>query len=161
MAPEQARNEEVDARCDLFSLGCVLYHLCAGEKPFAGTDAMSTLLSLATEHSTSPRQRNPEVPPALNNLILRLLAKDRADRPSSARAVIKTLEAIERELAASADLRSGAELPCSRTRQEFGLRPAAELNSWRVQLQTRVLRVTLTRSPGEFGYGKAPRHSVA
>jgi hypothetical protein len=104
MAPEQARNEEVDARCDLFSLGCVLYHLCTGAMPFSGTDAMSRLVALATEHPSPPRQRNPEVPPALDNLILRLLAKDRADRPSSARAVIKTLAAIERERAASASV---------------------------------------------------------
>jgi serine/threonine protein kinase/WD40 repeat protein len=95
MAPEQATGQVVGARCDLFSLGCVLYRLCTGAAAFKGKDAIAVLLAVASEHPKPPRQLNPEVPPALNNLILRLLAKDPADRPSSAAAVVKALTAIE------------------------------------------------------------------
>jgi serine/threonine protein kinase/WD40 repeat protein len=102
MAPEQARGEAVDHRCDLFSLGGVLYRLCTGQLPFTGTNAMSMLLALATEHPLPPRQLNPDVPPALNTLILRLLAKNLPDRPASAQAVVEALRAIERDGAASA-----------------------------------------------------------
>ena len=49
MAPEQAQGEPVDLRCDLFSLGCVLYRLCTGELPFKGTSTMSILLALAQD----------------------------------------------------------------------------------------------------------------
>ena len=76
MAPEQARGEPVDARCDLFSLGCVLYRLCTGELPFQGTDMISTLMAVATDEPRPPHELEPDLPPALSELIMHLLAKE-------------------------------------------------------------------------------------
>jgi hypothetical protein len=101
MAPEQARGEAVDARADLFSLGCVLYRAATGEPPFRGADAMSLLLAVTTQRPRPPRERNPAVPPALNALILRLLARDPAGRPASARQVVEALADVESGLAAA------------------------------------------------------------
>jgi serine/threonine protein kinase len=104
MAPEQARGEAVDGRADLFGLGCVLYQACTGELPFQGRDALSTLAALAADQPRPPRNLNPQVPPALSELVMQLLARDAADRPASAREVADRLQAIERQPAASAAL---------------------------------------------------------
>ena len=95
MAPEQAAGQPVDARTDLFSLGCVLYRLCTGRPPFPGSDVMAILTALALQEPIPIRQANPAVPPALADVIDRLLAKDPAARPASAREVVALLDDIE------------------------------------------------------------------
>jgi WD40 repeat protein/serine/threonine protein kinase len=97
MAPEQARGEAVDQRADLFSLGCVLYRMCAGEVPFKGRDTLSTLTALATDRPKPLREVSPEVPAALSDLVMSLLARIPAERPASAASVLQALEAIERD----------------------------------------------------------------
>jgi WD40 repeat protein len=95
MAPEQAAGQPVDARADLFGLGCVLYQMVTGVSPFLRKDTMSTLLAVARDQPPPPRQRNPAVPPALQALIVRLLVKDARERPASAQAVAARLAEIE------------------------------------------------------------------
>jgi serine/threonine protein kinase len=96
MAPEQANAAEVDGRSDLFSLGAVLYRACTGQLPFDGKDTLSVLSALATKTPPPPHKVSPQVPPALSALVMRLLAKDRNDRPQSAQEVVECIEAIER-----------------------------------------------------------------
>jgi serine/threonine protein kinase len=96
MAPEQA-GKAVDHRCDLFSLGCVLYRMSTGQAAFSGLDTISTLLAVATDTPRTPGELNSDLPPALSDLIMRLLAKKPEDRPPSARAVIEAIQAIEAE----------------------------------------------------------------
>jgi serine/threonine protein kinase len=95
MAPEQS-GKNADHRCDLFSLGCVLYRMATGQAPFRSADPVSTLIAVATEIPAAPRQRNPAIPPALDALIMQLLAKDPAQRPESAAAVVKAMQEIEK-----------------------------------------------------------------
>jgi formylglycine-generating enzyme required for sulfatase activity len=102
MSPEQARGHNVDERCDLFSLGCVLYRLCAGKLPFTGKDAMSMLLSITTDEPPDLVKLHDELPPAFAELVHKLLAKKPEDRPASAKDVVQTIQAIERDWIASA-----------------------------------------------------------
>ncbi|HTU19801.1 MAG TPA: serine/threonine-protein kinase [Gemmataceae bacterium] len=95
MAPEQARGAGFDPRCDLFSLGCVLYQMCTGKVPFEGPDVLATLVSLALDQPQEPRVVNPEVPAVLSDLVMQLLGKDPSQRPSSVRAVAECLAALE------------------------------------------------------------------
>jgi serine/threonine protein kinase len=98
MAPEQARGEKVDARADLFSLGCVLYRMCSGQMPFEGKSALSVLSAVLLEEPKPLPELNASVPQWLTGLIKKLLAKKPDDRPASAKAVANWLESIERDL---------------------------------------------------------------
>jgi tRNA A-37 threonylcarbamoyl transferase component Bud32 len=91
MSPEQANGEPVDARSDLFSLGCVLYRAATGQAPFEGKTVTALLRAVAERQPPAPHVVNPEVPRGLSDLILRLLAKRPEDRPASAAEVAAAL----------------------------------------------------------------------
>src|SRR5207249_4377310 len=77
---------------DLFSLGCILYEMSTGQRPFSGSDTMAILSSLALDTPEEPLALNPEMPPGLSQIIMRLLEKQPANRPGSAREVADMLK---------------------------------------------------------------------
>lgn len=97
MSPEQARGQAIDARCDLFSLGCVLYRICTGKLPFSGADAMSMLLAITNDEPSPLEPIHAELPPAFKSLVMKLLARKPEERPLSAKDVVQTIQSIERD----------------------------------------------------------------
>jgi serine/threonine-protein kinase len=91
MAPEQARGELIDHRCDLFSLGSVLYAMCAGHSPFRAETTMAVLRRLCEDSPTPLRQVNADVPVWLAEIVEKLHAKDPAERFQSASEVAELL----------------------------------------------------------------------
>jgi class 3 adenylate cyclase len=94
MPPEQALGRQPDARSDLYSLGCVTYEMVTGRAPFLGDDPVAIISQHINTAPVAPSWHNPEVPRALESLILRLLAKDPNERPESAAAIPEALAAI-------------------------------------------------------------------
>src|SRR5262249_30934355 len=95
MAPEQARGLSVDHRCDLFSLGVVLYEMAAGELAFDAADYVSILIAVTNDEPPPLAQVRPDLPPALTKLVHHLLAKNPDERPTCAADVRDALQATD------------------------------------------------------------------
>lgn len=93
IAPEQARNSRAaDVRSDIYSLGCMLYHMLAGQPPFPEGDLTERLLKHVEAEPADVRNFNPKVPPGLVVVLQRMMAKKPEDRYPSAEALLKDLE---------------------------------------------------------------------
>jgi serine/threonine-protein kinase len=92
MSPEQAMGErEVDARSDVYAMGCVLFEMLAGGPPFTGTNAMSVLSKHLSAAPPDVAALRPDVPPAVAQILLRALAKDPRNRPASMRELAQAM----------------------------------------------------------------------
>ncbi len=92
LAPELALGQDFDGRADLYALGVMLYELTTGRLRFAADDPVAVISQHLHAPVVPPRAKNPDIPPALDTLIARLLSKAPEDRPASATEVIRLLE---------------------------------------------------------------------
>jgi eukaryotic-like serine/threonine-protein kinase len=84
LSPEQARGEAVDARSDVYATGCVLYELLTGHPPFVGDNPVSVAYQHVREDPRPPSDSNRDVPPEVDAVVLKALAKNRMNRYQSA-----------------------------------------------------------------------------
>ena len=159
MAPEQASGDKIDARTDLYALGCVIYTMVTGGPPFVGERDISVLYQHLQQAPAPMRAPRGDVPAELDRLVAQLLAKNPDERPANARQVREDLDRM-------AGKRAGGDL---------GAPVAAELaaRATAVARATPPLRATAavvspTRSfPTAYqddyppdGYAAAPRRSI-
>jgi beta-lactam-binding protein with PASTA domain/predicted Ser/Thr protein kinase len=94
LSPEQARGQQVDARSDLYSTGCLLYELLTGRPPFVGDSPVSVAYQHVREEPVPPSQLDPDLPASIDAIVLRALTKDRERR-------YQTADEMRRDIAAS------------------------------------------------------------
>ncbi|NGN94993.1 Stk1 family PASTA domain-containing Ser/Thr kinase [Nocardioides sp. KC13] len=92
LSPEQARGEQVDARSDVYSAGCLLYELLTGRPPFVGDSPVSVAYQHVREHAQPPSVHDPSLPRELDAIVMKSLAKRVEDRYQSAQAMRTDIE---------------------------------------------------------------------
>jgi len=93
MAPEQVEAKHVDARTDIYALGLIFYEMLTGDVPFTAESTLQLMYKRANESSPSPQTINPEIPDWLNNIVMKCLERDPANRYQSAKHILDDIDA--------------------------------------------------------------------
>ena len=96
MSPEHTKNQQIDHRSDLFSLGVILYLLCTGKMPFGGTTPKDIVRKIRAGQYKPLHELAPNIPKELSALVARLLSPDPEARPQTGREVVTALSEITR-----------------------------------------------------------------
>ncbi|MGK3966474.1 protein kinase [Sorangium sp. So ce118] len=150
MAPEQARGDaRVDARADVFSLGCVIWHCLTGRPPFAGDQVMAILAKAALVGPPRLSELRPDVPAALDDLVAWMLEKEPDGRPRDGNEVLAS--AAELRAASERARDAGSEPPVSSARPSRALAESAAV-------EPRLISVALINGalPGDAAAAPPP-----
>jgi len=112
MSPEQAEAEEIDRRADIYALGATFYHVFCGSVPFDDKRVLRIVRAHLNKKPQPPSERNHNIPPELEAILLKMLAKKREDRQQTCSEILKALEPFEAaEVHAAEPTHSGLHFP--------------------------------------------------
>ena len=146
MAPEQCRGVAIDHRADLYSLGCILYRLLCGVPPFSGEGVGDILTGHIHLPPPSPSEKVPGLDPAIDELVVRLLAKRPEERPRSAEELVRAIDAIVGPVREVSGDGAAATTPTPTTTAEPGLELMSTVGSGTVTGASQALTVGTARA---------------
>lgn len=152
MSPEQTRGETLDARSDIFSLGCVLYEAVTGKLPFNGPSILAVMDAIATSECPAPSTVKSSLPPQFDQLIHRALAKDKNERLNTALEFAEDLSKLQTTPVPS---QSGETLPVA---GKSGQLPAVSRGAWLNSNRVRIgvaIGLLLLATVGFIAYREA------
>ncbi len=98
MAPEQVRGRTIDSRTDIYTLGIIMYEMLTGEAPYLGEESMAILFQHAEGGATPPREVNPDIPEAMEAIIIKAMSVDPDERFQTFDELREQLEEVARNL---------------------------------------------------------------
>ncbi len=134
MSPEQITGQQVDGRSDIFSLGSMLYEMCTGDAPFKGADLPALSYMVCMGEQTPASRLNPALPPMLDLILNRALAKDRTQRYQSATDMAADLSLCRAQLGGAGAQDSPAAAP-----SQPGLNWQSTMPAQKTQMNTAAL----------------------
>ena len=111
MSPEQAQNEKIDGRSDIYSLGVVLYELLTGQQPYQGETPFAVVIKHISEPLPPPRQVNPNIPEPFEMVVLKAMAKEPGERYQVAGEMAKALQNALQQGGATMAMPAGKSTP--------------------------------------------------
>lgn len=154
MSPEQARGEELDARSDLFSFGCILYEMATGVTPFTGATTAVIFDMILNRMPTAPSELNPNLPPKLEEIIGKAIEKDRDLRYQTAAEMRGDLKRLKR------DTDSSRVAPAPATSQRIASAPAGATRSSSSGFSRTSSAQIPAASPPQITEAHAEKHSL-